>query len=91
MSDTKDGGSAFPIPAHKVRFGDDRQKLFVSAAYGMSLRDYFAAQVMAVGWKMEVERPTGPYTQNMEPTYLGAAQRAYFFADAMLKAREEQS
>ena len=55
---------------------------------GMTLRDYFAAKALPMAWEIECLRPTGSYTANMEPTYEGAAVRAYFLAAAVLKARQ---
>jgi hypothetical protein len=83
MSQTpRDGGQAFP--RSEVRFDG----CGLLAIPGMTLRDYFAAKALPLAWDAEKERPTGPYSEAMEPTYLGAAQRAYFMADAMLKARQ---
>lgn len=56
-------------------------------ARSLTLRDYFAAQALPMAWAIECERPTGPYSERMEPTYAGAAARAYHFADAMLAER----
>lgn len=56
---------------------------------GMSLRDYFAAKALPLAWAVEQEHPTGPYSDHMEPTYSGAAARAYYMADAMLEARKK--
>jgi hypothetical protein len=76
-----DGGSAFPQPWHP-------DMGWQPIPEGMSLRDYFAAQALPLAWEIEQAAPTGPYSERMEPTYAGAATRAYFIADAMLKARE---
>jgi hypothetical protein len=73
------GGPAFPCVGGLEKMWAD----------GMSLRDYFAAQAIQIGWEIEKARPTGPFSEHMEPTYAGAAQRAYYLADAMLKARGE--
>jgi hypothetical protein len=64
MSDRKDGGPAFPYSG-------------MWAGYGMSLRDYFAAQVLC-GWF---------YRHDMSDAKFAAA-TAYAIADAMLEARE---
>lgn len=79
----KDGGPAFP-----VIFEHDEGR-FVSEQEGMSLRDYFAAKALPLAWAVEQEHPTGPYSDHMEPTYSGAAARAYYMADAMLEARKK--
>ncbi len=49
---------------------------------GMTLRDYFAAQVLAGMLSSSAWRSTGPGT---------CASAAYVFADAMLKARGQTS
>lgn len=72
------GGPAFPV-----------QDAASWQGHGMSLRDYFAARVMAYCRDIvvglvddgEVELPAGINAQD------AAAQMAYDFADAMLKAR----
>lgn len=48
---------------------------------GMTLRDYFAAQAIPAAWEQERETKTTGYA--------GIAQRCYYLADAMLKAREQ--
>ena len=67
MSTPKDGGAAFPTRNQA----------------GMSLRDWFAGQVMngwaTNGWVFGSDRPTG---DNQAATY------AYQIADAMLRVRE---
>ena len=50
---------------------------------GMTLRDYFAAMAIAAAAGDELRQPT-----YAEPTYKGTADRAYLYADAMLKARQ---
>lgn len=79
-----DGGPAFPQPVTKDAFGN----LIHTELAGLSMRDYFAAKALPLTWAIEQERPTGPYIEHMEPTYAGAATRAYFMADAMLAARK---
>jgi hypothetical protein len=66
----KDGGPAFPV------YGSE--KLYTPE--GMSLRDWFAGQVLA-GWS-EGELIIEPDA---------AAAYCYALADAMLKAREEET
>jgi uncharacterized protein YodC (DUF2158 family) len=65
MSDAKDGGPAFPFP--EISHG------------GMSLRDWFAGQVIA---GMFAGRATGAGNSRKE-----WAEGAYRMADAMLAAR----
>lgn len=71
---TKDtGGPAFPAPAGVSHITDQ----------GMTLRDYFAAQVavgtMSAYWNGD---------RMKDPTFNDIAKDAYALADAMLKARE---
>lgn len=77
MSESKinDGGSAFPIP------NDDRPGAY-AAEPGMSLRDWFAGQALAV-----LLGHTGSYGIGNGPG--GLSTRAYEVADAMLRARDE--
>jgi hypothetical protein len=83
MSVKDTGGPAFPVippDTHNYREWP--------AESGMTLRDYFAAKALPLAWAIEQELPTGPYRgPGMQPTYVGAATRAYFFADAMLAER----
>lgn len=67
---------AFPSPAGPINGNGDPLNY---AEHGMSLRDYFAAQAMGHALYEAA---------NQEEDYNSAAQRAYEFADAMLKARE---
>jgi hypothetical protein len=72
MADTT-GGPAFPAPDL------GQQDYGQRGAYpGMTLRDYFAAKVLAMLMHPDAK------DYNPEET----ARRAYLFADAMLKARE---
>ena len=71
MSNTNTGGPAFPFP--------DGRKDDYNVAYGMTLRDYFAAKAMS----SLIEDPV------WRSAHLdGAAIFAYGIADAMLKVRE---
>lgn len=81
---SKDGGPAFPSlqPIYAMNMG-----LGPQPATGMSLRDWFAGQVLTtlVGYKpahelcVQAKADTAPYM----------AQMAYEFADAMLAEREK--
>lgn len=71
MTDKQTGGPAFPLHNH----GAQTLGLHLS---GMTLRDYFAAKVLAMLMHPDAK------DYNPEET----ARRAYLFADAMLKARE---
>lgn len=79
MSNTNNGGSAFPVAAsfspHSNREGD--------AQIGMSLRDYFAGRVIG---PIVLDRP--PSISIDEIAAETAAKLAYMIADAMLKARK---
>lgn len=89
----KDGGPAFPETETTVHMSGDSDSGYnpisdVHSFGGMTLRDYFAANVMGEASALELEYPTGP---NGDASYHGAATRAYLMADAMLRAREVQS
>ncbi len=91
MTDKKpDGGCAFPI-AEEMESGRS-----VASSYGMSLRDYFAAaalQGMLSAHAIFIK--TGDKPKGMEPppmrkmTDIEISSSAYQYADAMLKAREQ--
>lgn len=68
MSEIKDGGTAFPYTNCETHG--------ISGGYGMTLRDYFAAQIWGV---VSID----------SESYLQAAQRAYEAADAMLAERDK--
>lgn len=90
MSEIKDGGPAFPRPASfvpaKLPGGGDSY----AANHGMSLRDWFAAhalQAIIVKYPpLEVRDSTGDAQYAAQTS----AQGAYFYADAMLSARERK-
>ncbi len=75
MSNINDGGPAFPLDGP-------------NAPAGMSLRDYFAAQVLPAAYEdccIEARK------RGWQPNWkMGVAIEAYELADAMLKAREVQ-
>lgn len=76
MSKKNTGGPAFP------RAPFDENECTGDGAEGMSLRDYFAAKNM----NFQLIKEVPPYDAY---NYKNAAVRAYKYADAMLKAREE--
>jgi hypothetical protein len=83
MSDTT-GGPAFPTKNYKAVVPEA-----TGYAEGMTLRDYFAAKamqgLMAGRWKADVHGiPYDAYRADADEW----AKSAYYFADAMLKARE---
>jgi len=73
-----DGGPAFPSDK-PVKFYSDGST--AARAEGMSLRDWFAGQALGgmAGYSLSRDESAG-----------SVASLAYFVADAMLKAREEQ-
>ena len=72
MSAPDDGGPAFPVvEPYKI------------AKNGMTLRDYFAAKVMAV--YMMPDPTSGAWTREADFGHIAAT--AYKAADALLKAR----
>lgn len=82
MSYTKTGGPAFPV-SHDMALVAGLQN-----AYGMTLRDYFAAkalQGLCAGFPVnDIEWPDSSCPEH----YDVAASHAYMMADAMLKARD---
>lgn len=71
MSDIKDGGPAFPLANSHVDLAGTNWE----HANGLTLRDYFAAKVMASLTTMD------------SGTWESDAKSAYLAADAMLRAR----
>jgi hypothetical protein len=80
MQEKYDGGSAFPTP--KIVVNEQGQITgFAVDADGMTLRDYFAAKAMQsliVAYKDD-------HSVSDE-----ISKRAYYYADAMLEAREQE-
>lgn len=81
MSTINNGGPAFPV---EFKYGDGTAE----RAFGMSLRDYFAAKVMQAA----MTNATLPGLFEGDPAVVElcnqAAVCAYKVADAMLKARD---
>ncbi len=75
MSNTDTGGPAFPFTDYDSH-GD-----VMDIHSGMTLRDYFAAKAM----QSILAREDGRFTTTLE--YVGG--KAYQYADAMLKARQQ--
>jgi hypothetical protein len=71
-AERNDGGPAFPAGSFSAQH-----------APGMTLRDWFAGEVMYLSHYEVCSEETG--------TYLDAAKRAYEFADAMLIARASKA
>lgn len=88
MSDLqkKDGGSAFPVPARKDdKFSGHAYAEFYPASPGMSLRDYFAGQILVGFWN---DRQIGFYSADDRAKL---AQSSYEFADALLAERAKST
>lgn len=77
MSNNNTGGPAFPLHNHGV------QTLGMHIS-GMTLRDYFAAKAMPLGF--ESFEPPDDFTR--KDYYDSFASDCYQIADAMLKARD---
>jgi len=81
-----DGGPAFPCKTQKLEhiYQDERRPTeLVDVVYtGLSLRDYFAAKVMAK------VMPDTVSPLSYEEHIKNAAEWSYKMADAMIKARE---
>lgn len=83
--DMNDGGSAFPqVKSEQVGSGGEYHTE-ISSRGGMSLRDYFAAQVLP-----QVYATAEPDTFQHEHWRYYLARDAYALADAMLAARKEE-
>lgn len=80
MSEYGDGGPAFPRQIDR----NDAGEMFTGAEYGMTLRDYFAGQALAV----VINTGFGKVNTSMQINDW-CAMVAYEYADAMLKAREK--
>lgn len=83
-----DGGPAFPRPSYvSANYPHDRHEaaeLTNDAQSGMTLRDYFAGQALALGGEFFHNYGNGCDTDKH------IAQAAYQIADAMLAERERQ-
>ena len=85
MSDRDDGGPAFP----RTGVGNAGQMYDVPPQDGMSLRDWLAGQALngQISSMTTAEALRAVYSGPPEQFYEWAADSAYRFADAMLKAR----
>ena len=81
MSKVNDGGAAFPMQ-QLVEMGDEYPCAQLVTEGGMSLRDWFAGQLMT-GWMQREDNDL------FTPSMLAA--QAYEHADAMIEAREAQA
>lgn len=87
MNNTHTGGPAFSVSA--LVYNDDGGDPTTIIHDGMTLRDYFAAKamqgLMSGRWKTDMHGiPYDAYRADADEW----AKSAYYFADAMLKARE---
>ena len=82
-----DGGSAFPRSASKEGPFD------IQASRGMTLRDWFAGQALALINSDDFKQPLGQAVgaSSEEASKNRIAKRAYEIADAMIKAREKEA
>ena len=81
--DKNDGGSAFPQVESQQVGSQGEYHTEVYSAGGMSLRDYFAAKIMATFLHGAVLPPGFDASEQIDFT----AGRAYECADALLRAR----
>jgi hypothetical protein len=86
MSDDKkpDGGPAFPQSKESYRFQLGHDELTPA---GMTLRDYFAAQALAL-FSLD-ERDMIRFARGERPQHEKTAEFCYSLADAMLKERNK--
>lgn len=82
MSEINTGGPAFPV----LHFYDHDSGFEIQPSEGMTLRDYFAAKAMPI---VAAEVYCLGRLQGIAVPDL-TAKMAYEFADALLKAREQQ-
>ena len=85
MSDYPNGGPAFPIPASDLGGAFEPHP-------GMSLRDYFAAQILGgfvASNGSALIQAAGFSTEKSIGAMKSVPTLAYFIADAMLEAREK--
>lgn len=75
-----DGGQAFPRPASTDTFNDENY----APQRGMTLRDWFAGQVLAQAYLQWI-----PGCTWFDAESARMAQECYSIADAMLKARKQ--
>lgn len=77
----KDGGPAFPLPC-------DSNNCPHTHCMGMSLRDWFAGMALQGILSANAAMPVGVTKEQVDSII---AREAYCSADAMIKAREQQS
>ena len=79
---TDDGGPAFPsdTPIEFYESGETKRR-----ASGMTLRDWFAGQALAG------ILANSDFIRATKESGMSMSENAYAYADAMLKAREEQA
>ena len=84
MSEAKDGGPAFPAPA----VWPLADGMLSTVASGLTIRDFFAAHIIANTALWCGPDPYGPKDNSTEESFGHAAKLAYQVADAMLSARK---
>lgn len=82
-----DGGRAFPRPAGWNGLTNFEEHSSNEPEDGMSLRDYFAAKALQAMLGNQAALEALHEVVPTEKSDDALANRAYFFADAMLKAR----
>jgi hypothetical protein len=86
-----DGGPVFPHPETAIDIRDEHGRTISTrvydASFGVSLRDYFAAQALAGQLASLSTQSSVETMKSASDPFLWAAMSAYNFADAMLKAR----
>jgi hypothetical protein len=92
MATPTDGGPAFPRLTRLQDRGVGGREYGAEVAGGMSLRDYFAGQVIgALMSNIEIQRQIDAHRQTAKmDSYDINAGMAYAAADAMLKARSHE-
>ena len=88
METTNNGGPAFPVSTSNEKYGhQDGPNTW--QFQGMTLRDYFAAKAMQGMLADSQTRESCPEDQE-EKWMRSFARACYYFADAMIAAREKQ-
>ena len=85
MTEIKDGGPAFPVEVDSAQPDGRQTGNTVWQAYGLSMRDYFAAKAMQ---GTLADHTVGQGGGSWENFCNSIATESYEIADAMLRARE---
>lgn len=81
-----DGGPAYPV-ADPFAFRPGHEDVAKRLAHGMSLRDYFAGLALTAIIRDKEEQSYWVQDYSPEECAQFTAERAYSFADAMIRAR----